>query len=48
MAKLAGTSVPTVKRYLSFLTENGFISHVGPDKGGYRIINWSKLDAQLK
>ena len=34
----------TVKRYLSFLTENGFISHVGPDKGGYRIINWSRLD----
>ena len=35
----------TVKRYLSFLNENGYISHVGPDKGGYRIINWSKLDA---
>ena len=35
----------TIKRYLSFLTEHGFISHVGPDKGGYRVINWEKLNA---
>lgn len=48
MELLANCGKTTVKRYLSFLTENGFISHVGPDKGGYRIINWSKLDAQLK
>lgn len=45
MELLANCGKTTVKRYLSFLTENGFISHVGPDKGGYRIINWSKLDA---
>ena len=46
MELLANCGKTTVKRYLSFLTENGFISHIGPDKGGYRIINWSKLDAQ--
>ena len=46
LTNLIGVSPATVNRYLSFLTENGFISHVGPDKGGYRIINWSKLDAQ--
>lgn len=45
MELLANCGKTTVKRYLSFLTENGFISHVGPDKGGFRIINWSKLDA---
>ena len=46
LSKLIGVSPATVNRYLSFLTENGFISHIGPDKGGHRIINWSKLDAQ--
>lgn len=46
MGLLASCGQTTVKRYLSFLTENGFISHIGPDKGGYRIINWSKLDEQ--
>jgi len=46
LSKLIGVSPATVNRYLSFLTEKGFISHIGPDKGGYRIINWSKLDVQ--
>lgn len=43
LSKLIGVSTATVNRYLSFLTDNGFISHIGPDKGGYRVINWSKL-----
>ena len=43
MSSLCECTDKTIKRYLSFLSENGFISHVGPDKGGYRIINWDKL-----
>lgn len=43
MEILANCGRITVKRYLGFLTDNGFISHIGPDKGGHRVINWSKL-----
>ena len=45
MEVLSNCGKTTIKRYLSFLTEHGFISHVGPDKGGYRTINWSKFDS---
>ena len=43
LSSLCECTDKTIKRYLSFLTEHGFISHVGPDKGGYRVINLEKL-----
>lgn len=44
MAQLCECNPRTVIRYVNLLTENGFISHIGPDKGGYRTINWSKIE----
>lgn len=43
LAQHSSTSLATIKRYLSHLYEYGFIIHHGPDKGGYRTINWDVI-----
>lgn len=37
-------NVEYVTKLLAVFEKEGIITHIGPDKGGYRVINWSKLD----